>query len=266
VKIEVSGPRQLGRVLVLLFLVWIGACSVDGPVSEQKFFALAPLPSPHEYGDVVIDHASREAGEDAVVFSHWSHRALYTCRVCHFELPFAMEANGSGISEKANRSGHFCGACHDGETAFGHTEENCSKCHTGVPADKESSFKKFRESLKLPKGDYGNKIDWVAAERRGLIEPQKSILEPDFKLIAYNQEFEVSAAWSMISPAQFSHDEHMQWLECSNCHPDIFAIEKKGTQHFLMKHILDDKFCGACHTKVAFPIDDCKACHPSMKY
>ena len=265
-KIEVSGPRQRGRVLVLLFLVWIGACSVDGPVSDQKFFALAPLPSPHEYGDVVIDHASREAGEDAVVFSHWSHRALYTCRVCHFELPFAMEANGSGISEKANRSGHFCGACHDGETAFGHTEENCSKCHTGVPADKESSFKKFRESLKLPKGDYGNKIDWVAAERRGLIEPQKSILEPDFKLIAYNQEFEVSAAWSMISPAQFSHDEHMQWLECSNCHPDIFAIEKKGTQHFLMKHILDDKFCGACHTKVAFPIDDCKACHPSMKY
>jgi hypothetical protein len=33
-----------------------------------------------------------------------------------------------------------------------------------------------------------------------------------------------------------------------------------------MKHILDDKFCGACHMKVAFPIDDCKACHPSMKY
>ena len=261
-----SGPRQRRHVLVLLILVWIAACTVAGPESGQGFFALPPLPPPHEYGDVVIDQATREAGEDAVVFSHWSHRPLYACRVCHFELPFAMEANGSGISEEAHSKGLFCAACHDGTTAFGHTNRNCSKCHTGGTADKERSFNKFRESLKLPMAGYGNKIDWADAERRGLIEPKKSILESDFKPIAYNQEFEVPAAWSMISPAQFSHDEHMQWLECSNCHPDIFAIEKKGTQHFLMKHILDEKFCGACHSKVAFPIDDCKACHPSMKY
>jgi c(7)-type cytochrome triheme protein len=262
----VSGSTQRRRVLVLLFLVWVASCAVDAPESGQGFFALPPLPPPHEYGDVVIDHASREAGEDAVVFSHWSHRARYTCRVCHFELSFAMEANGSGISETAHRSGYFCGACHDGETAFGQTEKNCTKCHTGVPANKERAFNKFRKSLELPEGVYGNKIDWIDAENRGLIEPKKSILESDFKPILYDQEFEVPAAWAMISPANFSHGEHIRWVECSSCHPDIFAVEKRRTRHFLMKHILDGKFCGACHTKVAFPIDDCKACHPRMNY
>jgi c(7)-type cytochrome triheme protein len=262
----VSGPRQRRHVLVLLFLVWVASCAVEGPDSGQKFFALPPLPPPHEYGDVVIDHASSEVGEDAVVFSHWSHRALYTCRVCHFELPFAMEANGSGISEAAHMKGHFCGACHDGETAFGHTEKNCSKCHTGVPADKESAFNRFRESLELPEGEYGNKIDWIDAENSGLIKPEQSILEPDFKPILYDQDFDVPAAWAMVSPAYFSHGEHIQRLECSNCHPDIFAIEKRRTRHFLMEHVLDDKFCGTCHSKVAFPIDDCKGCHPKMRY
>ena len=261
-----SGPKQRRRILVLLFLVWMASCAVDESNPGQGFYALPPLPAPHEYGDVVIDHASRGVGEDAVVFSHWSHRALYTCRVCHFELPFVMEANGSGISEEAHRKGQFCAACHDGETAFGHTSKNCSKCHTGVFADKESAFNKFRKSLELPEGNYGNKIDWIEAENRGLIEPKKSILEPDFEPIPYDQEFELPATWSMISPAHFSHDEHIRWLECSNCHPDIFAIEEEGTRHFLMEHILDGKFCGACHTKVAFPIDDCKACHPRMNY
>ena len=261
-----SGPRQQRRVLVLLFLVWIASCTVVGTESGQGFYALPPLPPPHEYGDVVIDHATREVGEDAVVFSHWSHRALYTCRVCHFELPFAMEANGSGISEKAHSNGHFCAACHDGVTAFGHTNKNCSKCHTGVSTDKQRAFTKFRESLKLPEGNYGNKIDWIEAENRGLIEPKNSILESEFNPIPYDQELEVRAAWAMISPAQFSHGEHIRLLECSNCHPDIFAIEEEGTRHFLMEHILDGKFCGACHTKVAFPIDDCKACHPKMRY
>ena len=261
-----SAARRWRPVLVLLFLVWIVSCAVHVTEWDQAFYDLPPLPPPHQYGDVLINTATQAAGEDAVVFSHWSHRSRYTCRVCHFELPFAMSANESGISERANQSGHYCGACHDGETAFGHTQENCSKCHTGPSIDKKRAFDRFRKSLQLPMASYGNKIDWVDAEKRGLIEPTTSIFDTDSAPIAYEQEFEVSAAWAMISPAQFSHGEHVRWLECSNCHPDIFAVEKEATQHFLMEHILEDRFCGACHTRVAFPIDDCKACHPKMNY
>ena len=32
------------------------------------------------------------------------------------------------ITEDANKKGKYCGACHDGKTAFGHTGDNCDKC------------------------------------------------------------------------------------------------------------------------------------------
>ena len=63
----------------------------------------------------------------------------------------------------------------------------------------------------------------------------------------------------------FSHKRHVKAdVDCANCHPDIFNIEKKTTKSFAMKYILDKKFCGVCHLKVAFPLDDCKGCHPAM--
>jgi c(7)-type cytochrome triheme protein len=106
----------------------------------------------------------------------------------------------------------------------------------------------------------------VAAAEQGLIEPKMSILEPDFEPMEYDEDFEVPAAWALIPPADFSHAAHLRWLECSSCHPDVFKVEKEGTEHMLMKHILEGKFCGACHMNVAFPLDDCKGCHPAMKY
>jgi c(7)-type cytochrome triheme protein len=254
--------RVLGLGLIGFFLVLIAPAVVR---SQQGFFDLPPLPSPHEYGNVTIDRGSLAAGEKAVVFSHWSHRTAYTCRVCHFELDFVMAANASEITEAANQRGEFCGACHDSETAFGHTEDNCAKCHVGRESGGHKKFKQLRKSLKLPMADYGNKVDWVAALEMGLIEPRNSILDPKFEPIPFNESFEVPAAWTLIPPADFSHNVHLKWLECSNCHPDVFKIQKKATEHFLMEHILDGKFCGACHMTVAFPLDNCKRCHPGMK-
>jgi len=261
-----SDPRSFRRIvlpllLLLLLLLFVPVLG-RGP---ETFFDLPPLPPPEDFGNVLIDRASSEAGEKPVEFSHWSHRSLYTCRVCHFEIDFAMQANASEITEEANRSGEFCGACHDGNTAFGHTEGNCVRCHTDPSSDKRQIFKRFRKSRKLPRAPFGNEIDWVGARERGLIQPKNSILEPDFEPIPFNEKFKVPAAWTLIPPADFSHNVHLQWLECSNCHPDIFKIKKKATQHFLMKNILEGKFCGACHMTVAFPLNDCKRCHPDMK-
>jgi c(7)-type cytochrome triheme protein len=70
--------------------------------------------------------------------------------------------------------------------------------------------------------------------------------------------------WNYVPPAYFPHQAHTHWLECANCHPDIFNIEKKTTESFVMKYILKKKFCGVCHLKVAFPLDDCKGCHSAM--
>jgi c(7)-type cytochrome triheme protein len=225
-------------------------------------FDLPPLPKPARFGNVVIDRHSEEHDTKAVVFRHWSHRIKYTCRVCHFELDFAMETNGSGIAEKANRQGRFCGACHDGDTAFGFDETTCPRCHTGSDGGSSRDFKALK---KLPKAPFGNEIDWVQAVKDGLITPAQSVLEEDFEAIEYTKELLLEAEWTMISPAVFPHDAHQQWLDCANCHPDIFNIKKKTTEHFEMRYNLQGKFCGACHLRVAFPLDDCKRCHPSMK-
>ena len=63
----------------------------------------------------------------------------------------------------------------------------------------------------------------------------------------------------------FPHWEHVQMLDCSNCHPEIFNLKKKTTKHFSMDNILKGKFCGACHLNVAFPMDPCKRCHPDIR-
>lgn len=265
-----SDRREAERTMLTVASRWRIALYLSLLVStptlaQNAFFDLPPLPPPEEYGDLLIDRLSTAAGEKAVGFSHWSHRTRYVCRVCHYELDFAMAANASEITEEANREGEFCGACHDGATAFGHTPGNCARCHTGSEPGRKKEFKKLRKGGKLPQAEFGNRIDWVEAEELGLLSPVASILEPDYEPIPFKERFEIPAAWTLIPPADFSHNVHMRWLECSNCHPDVFDIEKQGTEHFLMVNILTGKFCGACHLTVAFPLDDCRRCHPGMK-
>ena len=49
-------------------------------------------------------------------------------------------------------------------------------------------------------------------------------------------------------------------------HPRVLQnIQKKATKHFEMKMNLAGEFCGVCHMTVAFPMSDCRACHPAMK-
>jgi c(7)-type cytochrome triheme protein len=165
------------------------------------------------------------------------------------------------ITEEENQKGRFCGACHDGKIAFGHTSEHCDKCHNG---NISYGIEKFRDLRSLPPTPYGNKIDWVQAWKDGLIKP-KNYLRERKEPIKFEKELTLEAAWFMIPPAIFSHKLHGKWLDCSNCHPEIFNIKKKATKHFSMIYILNNEFCGVCHGKVAFPIDNCKRCHPAMK-
>ncbi|HEB02710.1 MAG TPA: hypothetical protein ENI12_05685 [Nitrospirae bacterium] len=224
-----------------------------------QFFNLPPQPPPHEYGTIVMDRTSRAAGEKPVVFSHWTHRLKYTCRVCHFELEFEFKAGATPITEEDNRNGLYCGKCHNGYTAFGHTVNNCKKCHG--KGGKEIK-KKFNNVWKrLPHSEYGNRIDWVRAYK--VTRPKYSIFLYE-KPIRFKNILRLEAELTIIPPAVFPHWEHVQQLDCSNCHPWIFNLKKKTTKHFSMDYILKGKFCGVCHTGVAFPIDNCKGCHPGI--
>ena len=84
-----------------------------------------------EYGDVVINEFSDEAGMRPVVFPHWFHRIRFRCKVCHGDLGFKFEAGGNEINMLKIIDGEYCGACHDGNVAW--SIENCDLCHSGVP-------------------------------------------------------------------------------------------------------------------------------------
>jgi c(7)-type cytochrome triheme protein len=84
-----------------------------------------------EYGDVVINEFSDEAGMRPVVFPHWFHRIRFRCKVCHGDLGFKFEAGGNQINMLKIIDGEYCGACHNGDVAW--SIENCDLCHSGIP-------------------------------------------------------------------------------------------------------------------------------------
>jgi c(7)-type cytochrome triheme protein len=227
------------------------------PGRPQTMFDLPSVLPPDEYGNILIN---RTSSEEAATFSHWIHRQKFTCRVCHFELEFNMRVNTTEITEAANKSGRYCGAggCHDGKAAFGHEEPHCKKCHNG---DSGYGKKKFSKLSKFPKAKCGNGIDWVKAMDNGMITPVNYLTVKPPSAVAIIKPLLLEAEWSGIPAAIFSHKVHTRWLDCNNCHPDIFNIKKKTTKHFAMDRILKREFCGVCHLTVAFPMDDCKRCH-----
>ncbi len=82
-------------------------------------------------GDVVLKRdTDAESGTLPAAFSHWFHRIRYKCYACHPTL-FQMKAGADKITMSAMQEGQFCGACHDGKTAWAVTIETCNRCHTG---------------------------------------------------------------------------------------------------------------------------------------
>ncbi|MEH6472259.1 MAG: c(7)-type cytochrome triheme domain-containing protein [Halopseudomonas sp.] len=84
-----------------------------------------------EYGDIVINNYSDEAGMRPAVFPHWFHRIRFRCKVCHADLGFKFQAGGNKINMLKIIDGEFCGACHNGEVAW--STENCNLCHSAKP-------------------------------------------------------------------------------------------------------------------------------------
>lgn len=249
---KIKGLCQFFALTVFFFCLTPGVLATD-------FFAVPPPSPPEEYGNILIIRNSEGSGMRAVAFSHWSHRMKYTCRVCHGELEFNFRVNTTNVTEQANKDGRYCGACHNGKEAFGLTKENCDKCHSG---DRAYNKDRFKELERLPDRAFGNDVDWTKALENGSIKPKNS-LSGDFQPMSYDKKLVMPLEWGMIPPAIFPHKSHVQWLDCSDCHPGIFNIKMRTTKHFSMARNLKGEFCGVCHlTGPAFPMDDCKRCHP----
>jgi c(7)-type cytochrome triheme protein len=259
----------LGSLFALLLVLLVSA---DGTAMDRselaKVLNIMPPNGPFwKYGNVVMRARSRKAGLAPVVFSHWSHRSRYTCRVCHQELGFSMRKGDTGITRPQYLAGKFCGACHNGTIAFtvkDGPQAQCKKCHMDTTKDLEQKFSDFANSL--PMAPFGNGIDWSAALKDGAVKPANTF-DSSFVAIPFPEKLRQPIKLGTASPrsdVSFSHEDHFAELDCSSCHPDIFNIKKKTTADFSMDSNIFGNFCGACHMQVAFPMNDCRRCHLSM--
>ncbi len=250
----------------LLFFLF---CSV-APAS-----AMTIVP-PDRFGRVVINNYSAQAGIAPVVFDHWLHRALFTCRLCHVDVGFAMQGGATRISAATNGKGFHCGACHDGvrsfegrkifgscsDTAAGEEKARCDRCHSlGKNVRKEYTFAAFMK--RLPQKGLGNGADWEEAEIKGLIKPADFLEGISIKRepLRMDKDISIESRGAWMPDVLFSHRKHARWNGCEVCHPEIFPSTKKGSITYSMIQISGGEYCGACHDKVAFPLVECQRCH-----
>ncbi len=127
----------------------------------------------------------------------------------------------------------------------------------------------------LPRDRFGL-VDWVELTRRGMVLPRGS-LDPDDPLYESPVRYEfdeegdediedilIPVKSETLSAVVFPHTLHAWWLSCKSCHPRRFT-RTAGETRMTMKEMAKGRYCGECHGKVAFPLEDCAKCHNKQK-
>ena len=254
--------KKLFLLGVLVFFI-IGIAFAETGVKKRR-------PLPYEYGMVIINNYSQKARVSPVVFDHWLHRAKFTCRLCHVDIGFAMKAEETDIKAADNINGYYCGSCHNAKIAFPSCSitagtknpETCDRCHSlGKTVIKKYTFREFVKGW--PRERFGNGLDWEKTEQQGIINPVDFIEGVSIKRdkLTAQKDFELGAQYEGMPDIIFSHEKHTVWNGCELCHPEIFIGIKKGLTKYSMEEIFAGKYCGVCHSSVAFPLLDCQRCH-----
>lgn len=262
--------KRIVHVFIMVLIVSAITSVFAQPTGVKK-----KRPPRHEFGNVLINNLSEKNNIAPVVFKHWLHRARYTCRLCHIDIGFQMEAGATGITEEDNHNGLYCGACHNGKESFGPemkdnrgntVKKNCDFCHSyGKKVKFKNDFYTFTKLF--PRARFGDKINWLEVEEKGMIQLKDYLEGVSFEAnpIKYASATELKSRVSEMPDIIFSHKKHSIWNGCELCHPDIFGV-KKGSTIYSMQDIFAGKYCGACHGKVAFPNEDCRGCHTKDVY
>jgi c(7)-type cytochrome triheme protein len=87
------------------------------------------VPSLARLGDVKFSRKDSVAMEiPPAIFPHLPHWIKFKCYVCHDAI-FKMKAGADKVTMDAISDGKFCGACHNGKTAFPANFSTCDRCH-----------------------------------------------------------------------------------------------------------------------------------------
>jgi len=116
-----------------------------------------------------------------------------------------------------------------------------------------------REALsRLAPDTAGNQVRWVEALDRGQISPRANLL-PGTRVNVLDLDVLLNLRGG-TPIVRFPHRQHTLWLDCSNCHEQLFK-SKAGANKLSMMQILQGEQCGVCHGAVSFPLTECARCH-----
>ena len=117
--------------------------------------------------------------------------------------------------------------------------------------------------------DKDGRINWVKMVEDELISPQWELKksgddeELDETIILFESKSD------KFDDVLFKHEVHTYWLSCPICHETkggVIFEQGAGENKVLMKEMkTQKKWCGRCHSTVAFPLSDCNRCHNLKK-
>ena len=118
----------------------------------------------------------------------------------------------------------------------------------------------------LTPNPYGNMVDWVQSLRKGQFVPIWS-LDPKAPAPEPIDMDIIIPAVGKTADVRYPHKAHTELFDCDACHPSIFIMQAGANRErgLSMVNIVRGQFCGVCHGKVAFPLDDCNRCHSVKK-
>jgi c(7)-type cytochrome triheme protein len=116
-----------------------------------------------------------------------------------------------------------------------------------------------REALgSLPPDFIGNQVRWMQALDQGAIQPRTNI-QPETRVTLRTTDVLLKNTGEMPM-VRFPHRQHTAWLDCTNCHDQLFG-QVAGATKINMFLILQGEKCGLCHGAVSFPLTACERCH-----
>jgi c(7)-type cytochrome triheme protein len=107
--------------------------------------------------------------------------------------------------------------------------------------------KSFNEYLKdFPQARFGNRVDWMKAEEKGLIKLKDQVEGISIKrqAIPNPKDFDIKSTILGMPDIIFSHKIHADINGCELCHPEIFGA-KRGVTKYNMQDIFAGKSMAA---------------------
>lgn len=131
------------------------------------------------------------------------------------------------------------------------------------PIEKVKSWEKA--VALLPKNPSGG-VDWVKALQEEAIAPRPGIDGKAAQQAVLDLDVKLSSGGSELFAANYPHEPHTQWLSCKSCHPAIFPLGRQAERsNITMSKIAAGEYCGSCHGKVAFAVEEnCARCHTDI--